>query len=76
MKILDAITGHDFGDDISDGEMVTDCIILARVTRLTDGRSSFIMRGNQDLDPVIRAGTLSVAQQIDCGGWVDVEDDE
>lgn len=76
VKIPDAIAGHDFGPPLQDDDMVTDCIILARVTRMSDGRSSFVMRGNQNLDAVIRAGMLSVACQIDDGGWEDMEDDE
>jgi hypothetical protein len=75
VNIRDAITGLTFDVDLDDDEMVTDAIVLARVTRMSDGRATFTLAGSDGLDTVVRTGLIECARQIGWGGWEEVEDD-
>lgn len=74
-NVYNKLEGLAFGVDLSDDEMVTDALILARVTRLSDGRASFVLCGSEGLDSVIRAGLIECARQVNDGGWEDVDDE-
>lgn len=74
MNIRDALSSLTF--DLDDDEMVTDAVILARVTRMSDGRSTFAQVGSDDLDMVVKTGLFECARQVSSGGWETVEDDE
>lgn len=56
--------------------MVTDAVILCRVTRMSDGRGTFTVAGNDGLDTVVRAGLIECARQINAAGWEAVGEDE
>jgi len=76
VNIGQAITSLGFGVEVADDAMVTDAVILARVTRMSDGQSSFVMCGNDGLDAVVRAGLIDCARQVNEGGWEDIDDDD
>lgn len=76
MNVYDKCAGLTFDVDLEDDELITDAVILARVTRMSDGRSSFVVCGNEGLDVVTRTGLIECGRQVNEGGWHDVEDDQ
>lgn len=76
MNIYEKLSGLGFDAELDDDELVTDALILARVTRMSDGRSTFAISESNDLDHVTRAGLLEIGRQVSAGGWREVEDDE
>lgn len=74
MNIRDAVTALTFDVELDDDEMLTDAVILGRVTRMSDGRATFTLAGSDGLDTVIRAGLIECARQITEGGWEEVDD--
>lgn len=76
MNIHDALAGLTFDVDLDDDEMVTDAVILCRVTRMSDGRGTFTVAGNDGLDTVVRAGLIECARQVNAAGWEAVDEDE
>jgi hypothetical protein len=77
MNIPDALNGHEFGVTLDEDERITEALVIARITRLSDGRTSVVFTKTDTCDVVVQAGLLSVAQQIDeSGGWSDVDEDE
>lgn len=76
VNIHEASGALGFDIDISEDSIVTDALILARVTRMSDGQSSFVMCGNDGLDAVVRAGLIECGRQVNDGGWEDLDDDD
>jgi hypothetical protein len=63
--INDQLATVDFsGDPLSDDELLTDVIVLARVTRLSDGRRTFLQAFSNDIDPVIHLGLLECGREV------------
>lgn len=76
MNIRDALAPLTFDVDLDDDEMVVDAVILARVTRMSDGRSTFAWSGSENVDTVVKTGLIECARQINGAGWEQVEDNE
>lgn len=76
MNIRDALNALTFEIDLDNDEMVTDAVILCRVTRMSDGRGAFVHVGNDGIDNVIKTGLIECARQINALGWEAVEDDD
>lgn len=65
-RLHDQLAGIEFdADHLSDGEVITDVIVVARVMRLSDGRRTVLMANNESID---------IVSQID--GWNPCECDD
>ena len=73
MNIRDALAALSFDLNLDDDEMVTDALILARVTRMSDGRASFALVGNDGVDTVVKTGLVECARQVIEGGWEELD---
>ena len=76
MNVYEKCAGLNFDVELDDDEMVSDAVILARVTRMSDGRSSFVLCGNEGLDVVTRTGLIECGRQVNDGGWHDVDEED
>lgn len=74
MNIGEALAERTFDLELDDDELVTDVLILARVTRMGDGRSVFAMAGSDGIDNVTKTGLIACATQVNAGGWSEVDD--
>jgi hypothetical protein len=76
-NIADGLDSLTFEVDLDDDEMVTDAIILARVTRMSDGRTSMVMTKSDHTDVVTTTGLLHCGLEIhSAADWCPVDDDE
>jgi hypothetical protein len=71
--IQEAIAGLEFGLTIEDDEIVSDALVILRITRMTDGRNTVGFTKSDGADVVIVSGLLECARQIDAGAWNDVD---
>lgn len=63
--------------ELDEGEMLTDVVLAARVTRLSDGRSTVMIASSDGIDNVTRIGLLECARQIDYStSWEQADDDD
>lgn len=76
MRIQDSLAGVEFGTEVEEGEMVQDALILMRVTRMSDGRTSFLSSLTKGTDDIVAAGLLSAARATEALGWSPVDDEE
>lgn len=66
------------GPDLDADELLADAVLVARVTRMGDGRSTTCFARTEGSDVVIVTGLLECARQINAqtADWTTVEDDD
>ena len=69
MRLSEAVAAIDFDVDLDDDEVISDVVLLARVTRLSDGRNSVTIARSPGADEVTVAGLLECGRQINQGEW-------
>lgn len=74
--VQDALAALEFGLELDDDELVTDAVIVLRITRMGDGRSTVGFTKSDTADAVIVAGLIECARQLNDGGWGDPVEDE
>lgn len=69
---------HWDGPDLDPDELLSDAVLIARVTRLGDGRSSTAFARSTGTDVVSVTGLIECARQINAAtaDWTTVEDDD
>lgn len=77
-RINDQLAAMTFdGDTLNDDELITDVLVIGRVTRMSDGRGTVIVAQSDGIDIVTKLGLLMAGQQItDSQGWCSCDDDE
>lgn len=77
MNIREGLASVSFDVDIEDDEIVTDAIILARITRMSDGRKAMVMARSEGSDIVVTTGLIHCGVELhQAGEWLPVEDED
>lgn len=76
MKLSDALAALTYeADELDDDEVLSDVVVVGRVTRLGDGRNTVTLARTAGSDVVTLLGLLAAARQItDSGDWDQVDD--
>lgn len=64
ISIQEALAGVKFGLELEDDEMISDALVLMRITRMEDGRGAFAIATTTGTDDVILFGLVSRAQHV------------
>jgi len=59
-----------------DDEVISDAVVILRVTRLGDGRNTVALAKSDGADAVTTTGLIECARQINQGDWRSVDEDE
>lgn len=68
MKLKDALATLDIEFDIDEGDLLTDVVVIARVSRL-DGDTSIIHATTEGTDGITKLGLVTAAQRVISSRW-------
>lgn len=76
-NLTDALGALDLSQDLPEGEMVVDAIIISRLIHTETGKESFIISVNKSISVIIQLGLMTAADQvITDGDWSKDADEE
>lgn len=75
MKLKDALDSLDIEFDLDDGDMLTDVLVIAKVSRL-DGPTTIVHATTQGTDGITALGLVTAANSIISGDWEPYRHDE
>lgn len=68
MKLKDALESLDIEFDLDDGDMLTDVLVIAKVSRL-DGDTTVLHATTQGTDGLTKLGLVTAAQRVISSRW-------
>lgn len=74
MKLKDALETLDITFEIDDEAMLTDVVVIARVSRV-NGNTSMVYASTQGTDHITRLGLVTAAQRILGDDWRERRED-
>lgn len=77
MKLKEALQTLDIDMELDDGDMLTDVLVIAKVSRL-DGPTTILHASTTGTDGITKLGLVTAANRIISGDWqsYDSKDDE
>jgi hypothetical protein len=68
VKLKDALATLDIDMDLDDGDMLTDVLVIAKVSRL-DGPTSVLQAATEGTDEITRLGLVAAAHRSIAAHW-------
>lgn len=76
MNLHEALKSVDFKSGLNDNEMISDAVVLMRVTNMETGLTFMAVRHSTGADSITVTGLLYAACRVDDRGWEEVDGDE
>lgn len=70
-----ALASLNFEVELDDDEMIADAVVIARCTRMSDGRTTVTFAKTDGADIVTVLGLLESGRQIQTGEWDEADGD-
>ena len=74
MNLGEQLAAQNWTEDLGDGELIADAILVTRFTRMDDGTSGVFIAITEGSDIVTVLGLIEAARQINSGDWADGHD--
>ena len=68
MKLKDALESLDIEFELDDGDMLTDVLVIAKVSRI-DGPTTILHATTEGTDGITKLGLVTAAQRLISGKW-------